>query len=145
MVGKASDPDIAGVHIREGDRYSTEGQILTGHKVAGVRGDNAIFIGSISPRLVRAGRGPVANDLPRLAGRRTTSRREPFGKLAGTIVLGRKFEIYTGHLVLTGLALDTQVGQRLRRIERGLPSTLTNGQEVAEIFQGKMFHASRIF
>ena len=33
-----------------------------------------------------------------------------FGKLAGTVVLGRKFEIYTRHWAFTGLALDTQVG-----------------------------------
>jgi len=31
------------------------------------------------------------------------------------------------------------VTERLRRIERRLPSTLTNGQEVIEVFQQKCF------
>jgi len=35
--------------------------------------------------------------------------------------------------------------ERPRRIERGLPSTHTNGQEVAETLQRKMFHARRTF
>jgi hypothetical protein len=32
--------------------------------------------------------------------------------LAGTVVLGRKFEVHTGHLAFAGLVLDTQVGYR---------------------------------